>query len=160
MPSISDVITNVITREGKPTNDPVDAGGRTAYGISEHANPDAWADGHVTEEEARAIYHRKYVISPGFDQIADTQLQAQLIDYGVTSGPAVAIQKLQEILHVTVDGVLGPETLGALKTVHAEDANNLLVAARVRMIGKIVSKYPAQLKFVNGWLNRALEFLS
>ena len=157
--SIETILTEIIQREGKQTDDAVDNGDRTAYGISEKANPGAWADMRVTEEEARAIYRKKYVSAPRFDQVADTRLQAQLIDFGVHSGPYIAIQKLQEILHVTVDGWIGPETLGALGTVHSDDINNLLVAARVRMLGKIVSKNPPQIKFLNGWLNRALEFL-
>lgn len=156
---MSDVIGDIIKREGPETNDPVDKGGRTAYGISETSNPEAWKDGKVTEAEARSIYESKYVKGPGFDKITDPQLRNQLIDYGVNSGPAVAIIKLQQILGVEQDGVLGQATLAALKTLHPEDANNCLVAARVRMIGKIVSKNPSQIKFLNGWLDRALQFL-
>jgi lysozyme family protein len=158
---IEDVIGDIIEREGgsKVTNDPADGGGRTQYGISERSNPEAWADNKVTEEEARAIYVRKYVEGPHFDLVTDPLLRAQLIDFGVNSGPAVAIMKLQEILQVEVDGKLGPETLGALSQVHPDDINNLLAGSRVRMIGRIVQKNPSQLKFLSGWLNRATEFL-
>jgi lysozyme family protein len=157
----TDVIGDIIEREGGAvvTNDPADGGGRTQYGISEKSNPAAWADGKVTEAEARAIYQRKYIDGPGFGKIQDKQLQTQLVDFGVNSGPMVAIQKLQGILHVPVDGVLGPQTLTALVGVHPEDVCNLLVAARVRMIGQIVSKNPSQLRFLNGWLDRSLQFL-
>jgi len=156
-----DIIGDILIREGGAvtTNDPHDAGGRTQYGISERSNPGAWADGRVTEAEARAIYQKRYIDGPGFDKIPDKQLRTQLIDYGVNSGPMVAIMKLQGILQVTVDGVIGPETLGVLATIHPEDVNNLLVAARVKMIGQIVVKRPDQLKYLVGWLNRALEFL-
>lgn len=156
---MSDVIDNIIKREGGFVHDPADAGGRTQFGISERSNPEAWADGKVTEDEAREIYINKYVKGPGFDKIADKQLQAQLIDLGVNSGPAIAVMRLQEILQVTVDGILGPETLGALVKLHPEDVNTHLVIARVKMIGKIVSKNPSQLKFLSGWLDRALQFL-
>lgn len=110
----------------------------------------------VSEAEA---YRNKYVIGPGFDKIKDQQLQAQLIDFGVNSGPMIAIMKLQEILHVKVDGILGPQTLVIMNSIHAEDINNHLVAARVRMIGHLVSKNPSQVKFLNEWLDRALQFL-
>lgn len=158
--SIESIISEIIAREGPPTDDPLDKGGRTAYGISEKSNPEAWADGHVTEAEARDIYYRKYVISPGFDKVKDPGLRAQLVDFGVTSGPQLAIMKLQQIVGAEIDGVLGPQTHAAISKMHAEDISNHLTIARVRMIGRIVSKNPSQLKFLNGWLDRALQFIS
>ncbi len=155
-----DAISDIIAREGPPSNDPNDSGGQTAFGISEKSNPEAWKNGPPTEAQARAIYEQKYVKSPGFDKIADKQLQAQLIDFGVNSGPAIAIMKLQSILGVQEDGVLGPNTLAILATLHPEDVNNCLVAERVKLIGRIVSKNPSQLKFLNGWLDRSLQWLS
>ncbi len=156
-----EIIDNVIKIEtDKETNDPNDHGGRTKYGISEKSNPGAWADGKVTEDEARAIYEAKYVKAPGFDKIKDSKLKAQLVDFGVNSGPYVAIKKLQEVVGAKQDGVLGPATLEALDVMHADDVNNCLVALRVKMIGQLVSKNPSQLKFINGWLDRAVQFLA
>lgn len=157
MPTVSDIISNEIKIEGAPTNDPADKGGRTAFGISEKSNPSAWANGAPTEAMARAIYQQKYVTGPGFDKIEDSGLQSQLVDYGVNSGPMIAIQKLQAIVGVEVDGVLGPATLAAIPSF--PNLNNLLVGARIRMIGKIVQKNPSQLKYLEGWLDRALQFV-
>jgi lysozyme family protein len=161
MTSVDEIIEGVIEREGggKVTNDPVDKGGRTQYGISEKSNPAAWADGKVTADEARAIYLKKYVEGPGFDKVVDRQLQTQLIDFGVNSGPSIAIKKLQQVVGTEQDGVLGPETLAAVNSCHADDVNTSLVILRVKMIGQIVVKNPAQLRFLNGWLDRALQFL-
>ena len=160
MPTNDEIIADVIERESeKETNDPDDKGGRTKYGISEKANPEAWADGQVTKDEAQAIYARKYITGPGFDKVVDFHLRAQLVDFGVNSGPAVAIMKLQEILRVDVDGVIGPQTLTKLATVHPEAVSNGLVAARIRMICRIVKRDPSQLKYLAGWIDRALEFL-
>lgn len=161
MPMIHDIVDDVIQREGgaKVTNDTHDGGGRTQYGISERANPEAWADGKVTEAEARAIYEQKYVIYPGFHHVQDDHLRAHLVDFGVNSGPQVAISKLQEILGVIVDGILGVKTLAALTQRHADDVNNRLVASRVLMIGRIVQKVPSQLKYLVGWLDRSLSFM-
>lgn len=160
-----DVIGDVINREVKKddrsavSNDPADRGGRTVYGISEKSNPDLWKDGPPTEAQSRERYEQRYIRWPGFDKITDPNLQAQLIDYGVNSGPAIAIQKLQAIVGADVDGVLGRDTLAAIATMDARMVNNLLVAARVKMIGKIVQKNPSQLKWLGGWLNRSLEFI-
>src|SRR5258705_12918710 len=109
MGTIDELITGIEHREGdgKVSNDPADPGGRTQYGISERSNPEAWLDGKVTEPEAREIYERKYVRAPGFDKVADPALMVQMVDYGVNSGSAICIQKVQEILRLPVDGILG-----------------------------------------------------
>lgn len=156
---MGDVVDRLERREGGFSNDPDDAGGRTYKGISETHNPDLWVDGPPSDAQVRERYEQRYVKGPGFDQVTYAPLREQLIDYGVNSGPYVAVQKLQEILQVTVDGVLGPQTLAALREARDTTVCNQLVAARVRMLGKIVVKNPSQLKFLNGWLNRALEFL-
>ncbi len=155
----NDVIGDIIKREGPPSNDPVDHGGPTAYGISQAANPDAWKNGPPTEAQARAIYESKYIKWPHFDQVTDPHLQAQLIDFGVNSGPGIAIQKLQAILGVGVDGVLGPQTLTALAAADPKVINNKLVVARVLMICKIVQKNPSPVKFILGGCDKALSFL-
>ena len=164
MANINDIITEVIAEEGgaKVTNDLADAGKRTQYGISERSNPQAWLDGKVTEQEAREIYLSKYVVWPGYHRIPSShaKTQAQLIDWGVNSGPGVATQKLQEILKVKQDGVFGEKTLAALLGMDDRSLNNLLVAARVRMVGRIAQKNPSQIKFLSGWLERALSFLT
>lgn len=159
MPSIESIINDILIREGAASNSSSDLGGRTQFGISERANPQAWADGKVTELEARAIYINKYVIGPGFDKITDQDLRAQLVDFGVNSGPQLAIMKLQECVGAVPDGILGPKTLLLLEGIYIPSINNRLVSARVKMIGRIVSKNPSQIKWINGWLNRALEFL-
>lgn len=154
---IEEVIGQVMRREGGvvTTNDPLDGGGRTQFGIAEVSNPVPWVDGKVTEEEARAIYLRKYVEWPKFNLITDPNLFAQLVDFGVTSGPQLAIMKLQAIVGVEVDGVLGPKTLTAI----TPSTNNELVKSRIKMIARLVKNNPSQLKFLEGWIGRALEFL-
>lgn len=156
--TVNDIIDGVIAREGPPTNDARDAGGRTQFGIAEASNPEAWLDGKVTEEEAREIYARKYVVGPGFDRIHDPRLQALMVDFGVTSGPQLAIMKMQGVLGIAVDGILGDDTLRAA-IMAGVPLINKVVAERLRLIGRIVSKDPSQAKFALGWINRALEFL-
>jgi lysozyme family protein len=156
---MSDMFDLIQTREGAATNDPNDRGGPTAHGISQKANPEAWKNGPPTEAEARAIFESKYVLGPKFNLIEDPKLQAQLIDYGFNSGSYVAIQKLQAILKVPVDGILGPQTLEALSKSDIKEVNKQLVIARVTMLCRIIQKDPTQVKFAVGWMTRALSFL-
>ena len=159
MGRIDDIIDAILVREGGFVDHPADEGGKTKFGITIRDHPDLWADGDVTPDEARGRYFQQYVYKPGFHQIADPVLQAQVIDYGVNSGPVLVIQILQRILGVDVDGKLGPGTLDALAKADPRTINNRLVGERIKMFGRLVSKKPTQSVFLNGWLNRALEFL-
>jgi lysozyme family protein len=152
---------------GGYTNDPLDAGGRTQYGIAERSNPEAWADGEVTLDEARVIYTERY-IKP-FMGINDAALLHQVVDFGVTSGPATAIRILQQLTNQTVDGTLGPKTLVALANYPAgtlfgspiSSSTRLNLAfrdARLLFYAGITKRTPSNLRFLLGWLKRALEF--
>ena len=162
--SVDDIISDVIDREGgaTATNDATDKGGRTQYGISEKANPKAWADGVVTEKEAREIFLSKYVVYPGYLHIPASHraVQEQLIDFAVLSGPYVATEKLQATLNVKVDGVFGPKSLVALAAADPRITNNKLAIQRALMICRIVKRDPSQLKFLAGWIDRTLSFIS
>ncbi len=160
MSQVDNIIDAILAREGPPTNDPLDKGGSTAYGISQRANPEAWKNGPPTEAQARAIYEARYFKGPGFDKVEDGRLQAQLTDFGVNSGPAVAVRKLQEILGVPGDGILGPDTLNVVNHEDARGLNNKLAVARVLMLARIVANNPLQVKFLVGWLARAAEWIS
>lgn len=163
MTDVDKLIDDIIQKEGgsKATNDPHDKGGRTQYGISEKSFPEAWSDGKVTEQEAREIYLTKFVIGPGFSKIPPShgKVQSVLVDWGVNSGPGIAIQNLQKLLVVPVDGILGPGTLAALVKADPVLLSSKLVRERVKMIARVVQKNPSQLKFLGGWLDRALSFL-
>ena len=155
------VIDNLLRREDATLSGTVtvDAGGRTQYGIAELHNPEAWADGKVTLDEARSIFQQKYIDAPGFNKVVDERLREQLIDFGVNSGPRLAIMKLQLIVGAEIDGVLGPETLDKLNRLDYINVNNQLAIQRILMIGRLVQKRPSDLDKLSGWLNRATSFI-
>ena len=159
MSNTNDLLQQLSEKEGCFSDHPADTGGRTDGGISEKWNPDLWADGKVTDEERRKRYVERYVLGPGFDKIQDYHLMSHLVDFGVNSGPATAIMALQRILEVDVDGVIGPQTLGALASREIRSINNLLVAERVKMLGRIVTRAKNQLVFLNHWLQRAVSWI-
>lgn len=157
---IDDLLMEIIQREGiKDTNNPNDSGGRTKYGISEKYHPEAWAKGSPTLEQAKDIYFNLYVVKPNLHRIQPEWLMAQVVDFGVHSGPATAIKHLQKILNVKDDGIFGSQTEDALKTQNPSSINNRLVKSRVLMMSRLVQKRPKDLEFIFGWHNRALSFL-
>lgn len=167
---MSDFIDEIIEREGgeKETNDPADSGGRTKYGISQKAHPEAWADGDVSRPEARAIYEKVYILSEKFDTLPES-LKHQVVDHGVPSGPDTAARMLQQVLGVPVDGNIGPKTLEAIKnypggTLFGVAVPGLVLLnlafrdARIMHYATIAKKRPKDLKFLLGWIRRAQEF--
>lgn len=168
---MSDFIDDEIQREGgaTETNDPADPGGRTKYGISEHAHPEAWTDGDVTYQEARDIYEKEYIMADHFNLIQDQSLQHQVVDFGVLHGVDSAARVLQQIVGVTVDGIIGQKTLDAIAAYPAGTLFGVAVPgsvllnlafrdARIMCDATLTKKNPTNLKFLLGWLRRALEF--
>lgn len=109
----------------------------------------------------REAYLSVFVVNPGFSKIppSHSRVQEVLIDWGVQSGPIIAIQNLQKLLVVPIDGVLGPATLEALVAADPTLLANKLVREWVKMIGRVVQKNPSQVKFLGEWLDRAFSFL-
>lgn len=164
---MTDQIQQILTNEGKPTDDPSDAGGPTAFGISKVANPDLWVNGPPTQAQAIQRYQELY-IKP-FADIKDINLQHQLVDFGVTTGPQQAIKVLQQTLGLAADGVIGPKTLASIDSypggllfgtpVSGSVRLNMAIRdARILFYASITKRLPQNLKFILGWLSRAMEF--
>ena len=158
MGNVQDDITKIIQTEGGSVNNPADSGGRTFEGISEKSNPDLWKHGPPTPEQVRQRYMECFVVGPGYDKITDSKLQYQLIDFGVNSSPYIATKRLQEILGVHPDGLMGTITLDALAKTDPRVVNNKLVIARLKMIGNLITTRANQAQFALGWISRACEF--
>lgn len=162
-----EIIGQLLEHEGSAyTNMPGDHGGPTKYGITQktleaargHAvTPDDVAA--LTEAEAREIYRKRYIQAPGFDKITDPALRAVLVDWGVNSGPGVAVRGLQRILKTPVDGVIGPITLLALPHLDQRKLYLQVCAMRVRFYGMLVTHDPTQAKFAEGWADRIADFI-
>lgn len=167
--TVEGLIGAILVAEGWPkfTNDPADRGGPTKGGITlrtlaQHRGEDVTAaDVEALEEpEVRAIYRFLYVGRPRFDEIHDELLQANVVDAGVLHGTGWAARRLQEVVGVKVDGIVGPVTLGKIN----DDRNPLgldllFTARRAQRVAKIVAADPSQIKYLEGWINRTVKFL-
>lgn len=159
-------VDKIIEREGGFVHDPYDRGGATKYGITQ-ATLSWWLGRPATIEDvrtlsvevARAIYEKRYILGPGFDKLPQGVLQSNLIDFGVMSGPILAISHLQEVLGVQPDGVIGPETLAALMAASHAAVNRQIVMRRCLMAARLCKKDPNQVRFLVGWLTRFFQFL-
>lgn len=86
-------------------------------------------------------------------------LKNQITDWAAQSGPAVAAREVQAILGIAVDETLGATTIAAINAADPASLSQKIVAARIRMIVRVVQRSPAQLKDLHTYINRALEFL-
>ena len=162
---IDRIIGRIIQREGGFVDHPADRGGPTNYGItqrtlSEHLERQATKDEvrALTKDTARRIYRKQYVMKPGFQRIPDERLRAQVIDAGVLHGPGWAIRRLQEIVDVEVDGIIGPVTLKAINFDGKLDGlSRRFLARRLHKIARIVAHDSTQLVFLVGWTDRAMR---
>jgi lysozyme family protein len=159
-----EIIENVIEREtggradGGYTNDPSDPGGETKWGIAKRSHPELDIK-NLTREMAKAIYVREYVEAPGFLHISDDALRAQLVDFGVNSGPARAIRFLQRLLRVEPTGILDGVTISTLWKHDPLLLNDALAGARAKFIDELTDARPEMKKFEEGLESRALDFV-
>lgn len=156
----------VLRWEGKLSDDPIDRGGRTAYGLTQrtfdswlaernaHPGRDVWT---ITPQEVSAIYEERYWDTCKCDQLPD-KIDLCVFDASVNHGPRKSIQFLQGAAGVVDDGVLGPQTMRAIdQDKSAGRLEYLLVGmlkAREQLYAAIVDNDPKQSRFLKGWLNR------
>lgn len=153
-------IPTVLKHEGGYVNDPNDAGGETAYGISKRSYPDLDI-AQLTRAEAEKIYFRDFWAPLQLDAVNDQQVATKVFDSAVLIGKSRAVKFLQRAVQsagggiVTVDGHLGPTTLRAVNT-----ASPLLLIDAYRHLldtyyEGLAEAVPTNAKFLKGWLSRA-----
>jgi len=160
------IIDEVMKAEGWPqfTDAPADRGGPTRGGItlktlSGYMGRECSVDElkALDEATARAIYETLFIVKPGFMRIADERVREYLIDIGVTSGPARAIRYLQRVVGAKDDGVLGSATADAANRFDPDALLRRLVAYRAKKMAADVQDNPAQIKWLEGWIARAVK---
>jgi lysozyme family protein len=135
------------------TQDPLDPGGATRYGISQKAFPKEDIK-NLTEERAKELYRINYW---KYDGIIDQGIANKLFDAGVNMGEHTAVYLIQELVLQVVkpDGLFGPVTEDCLNRM---DPQALLTAYRAKLVAhyeEIVKNNPAEAKFLKGWTARA-----
>jgi lysozyme family protein len=165
--TINEVITDVMIAEGwdKYTNHPADRGGPTKWGITLKAWQDYVGEPvtavdiqAITEIEARAFYRRNYVMSPNF-HLLPSPLMELVIDCGVNHGTRHASKWLQKAVGVAQDGNIGPRTITAVSAAPVLKTYLEVIALRIEIYGRLVTKSPDQAAFAGGWNARAAKWV-
>ena len=138
----------VIAQEGGYSNDSRDSGGQTKWGISKTAYPDVDIY-NLTLEQAKAIYKRDYWDAVKGDELP-YPMNIFVFDSAVNQGVAPAIKMLQKAVSVAQDGILGRDTLFAVKRKFGKEILALYMAERaMRYTG--TRSFDV---FGRGWLKR------
>jgi lysozyme family protein len=149
----------LLINEGNYSDDPLDSGGKTIYGISYNNYPKAfdltyslYIDGkkELAKNAAMHFYYDKFY-NKLYDDIKNIVLAFRLFDFGVNAGVHEAVKLLQEVLNelgcnLTVDGVFGQNTLRMANTYNCYDA----YVNRLERFYISLNKP----KWIKGWLKR------
>jgi lysozyme family protein len=154
--NFDEAFRRVVGSEGSYTNDPLDPGGATRFGISKRAHPGEDIPS-LTLDRAKEIYRRDYWGPAGCDA-APEQLKYPLFDMSVNQGVTAAIKALQHGVGETEDGILGPLTLQALQSAPWQRVLFRFTAARLCDYTDIDDARWA--RFGRGWIRRAAQTLT
>ncbi len=151
----------VLSQEGGYSDNAKDPGGATNLGITQ-ATLSKWRGHKVARnevqtlgvKEASTIYRRNYWQACKCDQLPPA-LAFLMFDAAVNQGVSRAIKILQKSIDTKVDGIIGPQTLDAVKK---RDPKRLIIefaARRMRHYG-VLSIFSV---FGLGWSRRLMEAL-
>ena len=181
MQDVRRLAEEIVRREGGFVNDPDDPGGATNFGVTIHTlrrlrpGEKVGVDEvrRLTREEAIEIYLEHYFKGPRIAELPEP-LWPTVFDMQVNAG-ANAVRILQRLLRdmgleVAVDGMIGPQTIGAahqameMAPAHLVDAYGI---ARRDYYYALADRRPASRKFARrrdggkgGWTTRAEEFIA
>lgn len=177
---VNAVIDEIIRAEGGYVNDPDDRGGETMYGITvavARSNGYQGAMRDMPRQVAEAIYAKRYVSEPRFDQVlaVNKQIGLEVIDTGVNMGPSRAAEMLQRWLNgfnlpdsgyqdLFVDGRLGPLSIDALKrflTKRGAEGESVLLrglnSTQACRYLDITEGNRSQRRFLYGWVSQRVS---
>jgi lysozyme family protein len=153
MANFNIAVEHVLGNEGGYVNDPDDPGGETKYGISKRAFPNIDISS-LSIEDAKAIYRHEYW---RFESVESQAVANKLLDMAVQFGLSTAVRLLQNVLHVTSDGIFGANSL---RSTNAQKESVLLQELRIACAVRyclVISRNTSLIKYVNGWMRRAIQ---
>lgn len=183
MKTVDEIIDEILKAEGGFQKMPEDSGNwvgekliGTNYGITPKAlaswrgvRPEEITEQDILElevSEARDIYRNDYYEAPQISALPD-DLRPLLTDMAVNHGPKAAIRMLQQTVEkagwaISVDGVIGPQTINMVAVAAAEMGSRLtdaVVFERKAFFDRIIERRPQNQRFKRGWHLRAEAFL-
>lgn len=164
MADVTKLAPFILRWEGGFVDDPDDLGGATNRGVTigtyatyckkkGYPAPTVERLKNLSDKDWTEILKTLYWDRWKADNIKSQSVANILVDWVWASGTN-GIKIPQQILGVTVDGIVGVKTLAALNARNPKELFEEIKEARVQFIDGICRKRPANNKFKKGWLNR------
>ena len=158
-------LKKLLEHEGYYSNVESDHGGETYAGISRHFFPkwEGWrlldSENYQNAElsEAVANFYRVYFWYPLKCDLIDNDFIAIVVfNFGVNFGKRQAAKKVQRILGVKQDGLIGTKTLYALNETNAEMFIYHFLLEAVEFYSHLAKDF-SQRQFFRGWIGRVVD---
>lgn len=154
--NFQECLEHVLASEGGYSNHAEDPGGMTNLGITKRVWEE-WVGRPVTEKEMRGLtrddvsplYKKRYWDAVHGDDLP-SGVDLCVFDCAVNAGVARAVRFLQQTVQVTKDGIMGPQTLKAVR----ETSPVLIIrdfCAQRELHYKSLQTFPV---FGRGWMAR------
>lgn len=151
--------------EGGFSNNPNDSGGATNKGVTLATFRQFYGQ-NKTVNDLKAITDAQWLnifLSGYWNKVRATEIKNQsianiIVDWAWASGPDTAARKVQKIVGVDVDGIVGPKTLSAINAYNPQQLFDKIKAARIAFVENLVKQRPKDLTFLQGWKNRINSF--
>lgn len=145
----------LLGHEGGYVNHPSDPGGETNWGITVAVAREHGYTGSMQAmpvDVAKAIYRKAYW--GRCDELPEA-VRYPFFDASVNSGTVQATKWLQRAIGVPADGVIGPQTLLAVKMQNGDVVRRKMLAQRLRFMTDL-KNWPY---FGKGWAKRIADLL-
>ena len=148
----------VFEAEGIGSDDPLDRGGLTRFGISQRAHSEVDLAA-LDKDGAEAIYALSYYSPLKIAQFVFAPTAMSLFLFGVNTGVREAGKRLQFALNgigkpLAADGIIGPATVSAANSVRPILLFDRFQEEQREFYRSLVEKDPSQRKWLKGWYNR------
>jgi lysozyme family protein len=137
------------------SNDPIDPGGETKYGIAKNSHQSIDIAG-LTWDMAESIYYKEYWLAGSCDKLPNHVALLQF-DGCVNHGVGTASKFIQRAAGTEDDGHIGQQTLASIAGLDAVSMCNQICDQRAQFYKDIVTRKPTQSKYIAGWLRRIEE---
>lgn len=164
MANVEKLVPFILKWEGGFVNDPDDLGGATNRGVTlatyaqyckkkGYPVPTVERLKNLSEREWAEILKTMYWDRWKADKIVNQSVANILVDWVWASG-VHGVKRPQKILGVSIDGIVGNQTLAAVNAKDAKELFYAIKADRIGFIDEICKARPANEKYHRGWMNR------
>ncbi len=162
--------------EGDYVDHPSDPGGQTRWGITKRLARSYNYDGPMKDlswEKAKEIYHKEYWARNNYHKLKNSKIAKEVFEQAVNLPTInykernvlkanVHLQKAYNLAsrkkEITVDGLIGPQTLKAINSCNrVVPLFNLLNGMQARHYLEIVEKNDKLKDFIVGWFNKRIR---